>query len=237
MPPTPPSAPPPAAASPARSGSPAAAAPEPVAAKPVPAKTVAAVTLAKGPPRFVSRVGYVPAAKFGRTWRPGCPVPRGRLRLVRLSHWGFDGKVHTGELVLRDRVVKDVTYVFRKAFEAKFPIRKMQVMAVYGGSDPRAMADDNTSAFNCRGVTGNPGSLSQHSYGDAIDINTLENPYVDWSGRVYPAAGARYLNRRHHRPGMIHSGSALTKAFRQVGWSWGARWSNPDYQHFSANGR
>ncbi|MDG4862906.1 M15 family metallopeptidase, partial [Streptomyces sp. T-3] len=193
---------------------------------------------ASGPvPKFVHHVTLAPAAKLGRTWRPGCPVPPGRLRLVRLNHWGFDGKIHTGELILRDRVVKDVLYVFWKAFGAKFPIRKMRVMATYGGNDPAAMADDNTSAFNCRGVTGNPGSLSQHSYGDAIDINTRENPYVDVNGRVYPASGAWYLNRSHRAPGMIHRGGVIEKAMRTIGWEWGGRWPNPDYQHFSANGR
>ena len=44
------------------------------------------------------------------------------------------------------------------------------------GSDLAAMRADNTSAFNCRTVTGNPYRLSQHSYGNAIDINTVRNP-------------------------------------------------------------
>ncbi|MBC9712624.1 M15 family metallopeptidase [Streptomyces sp. TRM66268-LWL] len=154
-----------------------------------------------------------------------------------MSHWGFDGKVHTGEMIVNERVAKDVLYVFGKAFAAKFPIRKMRPVSAYNGSDHASMADDNTSAFNCRQVVGNPGRLSQHSYGDAIDINTVENPYVDWSGRVHPAAGARHLDRWRRTKGMIRSGDVLTRAFRAVGWEWGGRWSNPDYQHFSRNGR
>ena len=102
-------------------------------------------------------------------------------------------------------------------------------------SDKAAMRAGNTSAFNCRPVTGNPYRISQHSYGHAIDINTVENPYVT-SSRVYPAGSQTYLNRRNVRKGMIVSSGVIARAMRVEGWPWGARWSHPDYQHFSANG-
>ncbi|MFE0098814.1 M15 family metallopeptidase [Streptomyces sp. NPDC059009] len=188
-------------------------------------------------PGLAAVVTAVPRSALGVTYHPGCPVAPGRLRLIRMNHWGFDGRVHSGELVVRDRAVKPVLYVFKKAFDAKFPIRRMRPMAAYRGSDPAAMADDNTSAFNCRPVTGDPGKLSQHSYGDALDINTVENPYVDVNGRVHPAAGARYLDRSRPVKGMIRRGDAVWTAMREVGWLWGGRWAHPDYQHFSANGR
>ena len=97
------------------------------------------------------------------------------------------------------------------------------------------MKADNTSAFNCRPVTGNPYRVSQHSYGDAIDINTVRNPYVVGS-QVYPGFARPYLNRSHVRPGMITRGGVLATTMQRVGWPWGARWSHPDYQHFSSNG-
>ena len=40
------------------------------------------------------------------------------------------------------------------------------------------MEANNTSGFNCRDVTGKPGVFCNHSYGGAIDINPLLNPYV-----------------------------------------------------------
>ena len=46
------------------------------------------------------------------------------------------------------------------------------------------MASGNTSGFNCRGVVGNPGVASPHSYGRAIDLNTWENPYHSQQGIV-----------------------------------------------------
>ncbi|MET9319344.1 M15 family metallopeptidase [Streptomyces sp. NPDC003038] len=187
-------------------------------------------------PALAAHVGAVPRDKIGPTHRPGCPVPVDRLRLIRMNHWGFDGEVHRGELVVHEQAVRPLLHVFGKAFEAKFPIRRMRVMAEYDGDDARAMADDNTSAYNCRRVTGAPALLSRHAYGDAVDINTVENPYVDGRGAVHPPAGRRHLRRDRPVPGMIREGDVLTTAFRQVGWHWGGRWSNPDYQHFSANG-
>jgi hypothetical protein len=35
---------------------------------------------------------------------------------------------------------------------------------------------------------------------------------------------------------MILWNGTLATAMRRNGWSWGARWAHPDYQHFSANG-
>jgi hypothetical protein len=97
------------------------------------------------------------------------------------------------------------------------------------------MRAGNTSAFNCRPVTGNPYRVSQHSYGNAIDINTIRNPYVTGS-RVYPSTSGKWLRRSPYRPGMILSGGVVASTMRRLGWYWGARWSHPDYQHFSSNG-
>ncbi|MGW2819199.1 M15 family metallopeptidase [Streptomyces sp. NPDC001415] len=188
-------------------------------------------------PTLDAVVTAVPSAKLGLSWHPGCPVPSSGLRLVQMNHWGFDGQVHRGELVVRERAVAPLLQVFEQAFQAQFPIRQMRVMAEFDGSDEAAMAADNTSAFNCRTVTGDPSEISQHSYGDAVDINTLENPYVDVNEKVYPPAGAAFLDRSQQAKGMIHPGDVITTAMSEVGWQWGGRWSPPDYQHFSANGR
>ncbi|MEV5978670.1 M15 family metallopeptidase [Streptomyces sp. NPDC052114] len=192
---------------------------------------------APAPPGMAAVVTAVPRAKLGVTYRPGCPVPPARLRLIRMNHWGFDGRPHQGELIVHEKAVRPLLYVFGRAFDARFPIRRMRVTAEYGGSDLKSMAADNTSAFNCRSVTGGTGNLSRHSYGDAIDINPVENPYVDQAGRVHPAAGRPYLRRDRGAKGMIRRGDVITTAMRRVGWPWGARWVHPDYQHFSANGR
>ncbi len=107
----------------------------------------------------------------------------------------------------------------------------------FQGSDPESMAADNTSGFNCRdAVAPGPPQWSVHAYGEAIDVNTVENPYLE-GGSVQPAAGAAYLDRSVFRPGMAVDGGELVAAFASVGWQWGGRWADsPDYQHFSKTG-
>ena len=99
------------------------------------------------------------------------------------------------------------------------------------------MAADNTSAFNCRLRAGSSTEWSQHAYGRAIDVNTVENPFVTPT-HVSPPAGVAYVDRTQELPGMIHLRDAVWWAFHAIGWEWGGQWQGTiDYQHFSANGR
>jgi hypothetical protein len=190
------------------------------------------------PPPFVARVERVTAADLPYSWRSGCPVGPSQLRRLRLAYIGFDGKRQLGALVVSARVVPKVIVVFRRLYRARFPIRRMQPIDAYHGSDDRSAAADNTSGFNCRAaVTTGAKSWSMHAYGEAIDVNDVENPYILGS-RVIPPAGKAYLDRANVRPGMAVEGGALVRAFASVGWGWGGRFAGtPDYQHFSSNGR
>jgi hypothetical protein len=199
------------------------------------ATLLAAVALL-GPPAFVGTVHPVAARDLPHSYRVGCPVGPAQLRLLRLSYWGFDGKPRVGSLVVRDRVAADIVVVFRKLYTARFPIRRLRKVDAYRGSDDASMAADNTSGFNCRFVSGTR-RWSQHAYGEAIDVNPVENPYVQ-GARVSPPAGRRFLDRSRERRGMAVEGGLLVRAFESVGWKWGGRWSGSrDYQHFSSNGR
>jgi hypothetical protein len=164
-------------------------------------------------------------------------VPPSGLRLVHLTYWGFDGHPHRGALVVNAAVVPAVEQIFGRLYTERFPIRRMTPIDAFHGSDDRSMAADNTSAFNCRyAVATGPKRWSVHAYGEAIDIDPLENPYL-LSGRVYPPAGRSFLDRAHVRPGMAVAGDRLVAAFAASGWEWGGRWTgSPDYQHFSATG-
>ena len=189
------------------------------------------------PAPYAPRIERVTAAQLPHSWRPGCPVAPTRLRRIRFGYWGFDGRVHRGALVVESRVTGDVVAVFRRLYRARFPLRRVRPVDAYGGDDERSLAADNTAAFNCRyAVASGPKRWSAHAYGEAIDVNPVENPYLE-GGRVHPRAGRRFLDRSHARPGMATAGGVLVRAFASVGWRWGGRWSgSPDYQHFSATG-
>jgi hypothetical protein len=191
---------------------------------------------AQQPPPFRSSVSPVRWDELRWSYRAGCPVPPAQLRTVRVSHWGFDGKVREGALVVNRSVAPALVQVFRRLYAARFPIRELSPVSKYRGDDDRSMAADNTSGFNCRRVSPG-GPWSMHAYGLALDVNPVENPYVV-RGRVSPPAGRAHLDRSRYRPGYAVDGGVLVRAFASAGWKWGGRWtSSKDYQHFSTNGR
>ncbi|WP_456392749.1 M15 family metallopeptidase, partial [Nitratifractor sp.] len=127
----------------------------------------------------------------GHSYRDGCPVSLKDLRYLRMSYRGFDGKDHTGEMIVHRSVAKEVTRIFGELYRLKYPIRNMRLVSDYGGSDWKSIEADNTSAFNCRPATGSK-KWSRHAFGKAIDLNPLENPYVSRSGRIAHKASLKF---------------------------------------------
>jgi len=184
-------------------------------------------------PEFRSKVNTVRWDDLRFTYRAGCPVAPPQLRTIDVSYWDFAGEPKVGKIVVARRVAEDVVDVFRQLWANRFPIRRLQPMSAYRGDDDASMAADNTSGFNCRFVAGTK-HWSMHAYGEAIDVNTVENPYVRGS-TVKPPAGRAFLDRSRYRKGMAVRDGVLVRAFASVGWKWGASFG--DYQHFSTTGR
>jgi hypothetical protein len=194
-----------------------------------------------GTPAFHGRSEPIDAATrqrmTGVSWHRGCPVGFAGLRLLTLTHWGFDGRVHRGRLVVNRDAAAAMLQAMRALYRQRYPIRQMRLVDAYGANDHRSMAADNTSAFNCRFVAGSAGTWSEHAYGRAIDLNPIENPYVTASGYVSPPAGTPFADRSRRVKGLVHRGGPVIAAFAAAGWEWGGNWSWPkDYQHFSASG-
>ncbi|MBC6457111.1 M15 family metallopeptidase [Actinomadura sp. HBU206391] len=187
---------------------------------------------------FSGTIHKIPSrATVKYSWRENCPVPLSGLRLLRMTYWGFDHRPHTGEMIVNARSAADVVKVFKRLYQQRYPIRRMQLVDAYKGSDFDSIEADNTSAFNCRAATGSS-SWSQHAYGLAIDLNPCENPYVTASGQTAHKKCRKYTNRARRDPGVIHAGDRTVQAFRSIGWGWGGAWSGTkDYQHFSSSGR
>jgi hypothetical protein len=188
--------------------------------------------------RFQAAVGPIgPAvrARMGATWNPACPVPLADLRYLTVSFQGFDGRSHTGELVVHQRVADQLVSVFARLHQASFPIEEMRLVTTADLGAPPTGDGNNTAAFVCRKARTQT-RWSAHAYGLAVDLNPFQNPYRR-GDLVLPELASTYLDRDQVRPGMIRPGDVVTKAFATIGWTWGGTWRSPtDYMHFSATG-
>ena len=186
---------------------------------------------------FHASVAPVPAdVTIRSSWQPGCPVALEDLRHVTVSFRGFDGRAHTGELLVHRDAADGVVDVFRQLFGAGYPIEEMRVTSRADLDAPPTGDGNNTSAFACRPARGTT-TWSSHAYGRAVDVNPFQNPYRRGE-RVLPELATAYLDRSEVRPGMIEPGDAVVAGFAGIGWEWGGAWEQPtDYMHFSADDR
>ncbi len=175
------------------------------------------------------------AAMTGVVWRPGCPVALGDLVRVEVALASPDGSGGEGAIVVHRSAAEVVEGALHTLWELDFPIARMEPIEAYGGDDTRSMEANNSSGFNCRPKTGG-GGWSRHSYGTAVDLNPLWNPWVKGE-RVEPAAARPWADRMDKKVGMFLRESTAVRAFTDRGWRWGGSWgSAKDYQHFSADG-
>ena len=178
------------------------------------------------------------AMKGAQVWASGCPVPLERLSyLSSICYFDFSGKEHNdGELVVLDVVAPLVADIFGILHQKRFPISHLRSMHHYNADDLLSMADNNTSCFCHRPIEG---SLipSMHSFGLAIDLNPVQNPFIIFEPEkenqptIYPREGWQFINRHNQKPGMVED---IVAIMAQHGFfRWGGRWTTPiDYQHF-----
>lgn len=160
-----------------------------------------------------------------------------RLRILTISYYDFDGKSHNdGKIMVLDASADYVAKIFEELYAAKFPIHQMKLMSEYSGDDELSMADNNSSALNQRVIAGQK-TLSIHSYGLAIDINPVQNPFITFPGgvrKIEPAAGAKFLDRSKNEAGFVEK---ITAIFYKNGFNvWGGNWNDiKDYHHFQTS--
>ncbi|TDR71428.1 M15 family metallopeptidase [Paludibacterium purpuratum] len=174
------------------------------------------------------------------------PVGCERLRQVTFRHVDFAGRTRIGDIVVLDAVAPHVQAIFDALYARRFPLAKAQPMELYRGDDQAAMADNNTSAFNARPITGGT-RWSLHAYGVAIDLNPWQNPYLSFddtgTARVQPAAAAQAginrLDSRPNKPTRAGMAEDVVDLFAEQGFlGWGGYWDSPiDYQHFEPGSR
>lgn len=142
----------------------------------------------------------------------------------------------TGEMICHKDIANDLIEIFRKLYDAHYPIERMQLIDDYDADDVTSMNHNNTSCFNYRAVAGSK-KLSKHSMGKAVDINPLYNPYVKKRANgktiVNPEKGRQYANRSKQFKYKIDRNDLAYRLFTQHGFTWGGGWrSLKDYQHF-----
>ena len=176
--------------------------------------------------------------KKGNSWHKGCPVGLQDLRYLRIKYLNFEGETKLGEMIVHKEVADEVVDIFHELYTIGYPIHKMKLVSDYKGNDWQSIEADNTSAFNCRNATGSK-KWSRHSYGKAIDLNSIENPYISRSGRIAHKVSLQYRKRVHKQDTVADKAVLLqhdkaTKIFKKYGWKWGGDWHGvKDYQHFS----
>jgi hypothetical protein len=172
------------------------------------------------------------------SWRQTCPVSLVDLRYINVNHLDFNGQTVSGEIIVHKDVADEVVNIFSELYEIRYPIRQMRLVSDFKANDWQSIEAGNTSAFNCRPVTGNKKKWSKHAYGKAIDINPIENPYVSRKGHISHKASWKYKKRRHRKNtyadrAVLLKHDKATKIFKKYGWKWGGDWNTiKDYQHF-----
>ena len=182
--------------------------------------------------------------------------------IKNIEYYDFDGNLmNDGEIVVNDALAENIIKIFEELKSKKFPIAGLKFSAgkklvntlPFGLFGWKKLVDNEdvdslTGAFSCRNIAYTD-RLSLHSFGTAIDINTLQNPciFIDEEKleviKIVPKDGVMFLNRKTDRPNkpyvMGKVNDKIVQIFQKNGFDiWGGDWDYPiDYQHFQASGR
>jgi len=150
------------------------------------------------------------------------------LSLIDVCYYSFDGRKHQGQIIVNQELEDDVYEIFNFIEKILFPIGKVIPIVAYQWDDYSSMADNNSSSFNFRVISGTT-KLSMHSLGKAIDINPVQNPVIYPNGIIAPE-GAKY---RLGERGTLAADHPIVEEFLKRGWRWGGNFDQPkDYHHF-----
>ena len=169
-----------------------------------------------------------------KVWTKECPVSFEQLRILDIFHYEFDQNLKSGQIIVNEIIAIDTINIFKRLVDIKFPIYSVIPIHEFSGDDDLSLGKNNCSCFNFRKIEGS-NLLSMHSYGLAIDINPLQNPFIkindDKTVQILPKEGVNYLNRNNIRQGMVEP---IVTIFEVNGINeWGGNWNTPiDYHHF-----
>lgn len=153
------------------------------------------------------------------------------LEMIDVEYYGFDGKLHRGQIIVHKDLAKDITAIFKEIKRMRFPVESV-IPVKFDLPDNGTTMDtlNNSMGFHYRVIsTFQTDKLSNHAYGRAVDINPFQNPAILKSGKIIPEGGSYDPKAK----GTILLNSEIVKLFRKYGWQWGGTWrSLKDYMHF-----
>jgi len=176
----------------------------------------------------------------GKSYIQNPNITLDQLRYLKVLHYNYQHKIQIGELLINATLADEFLDIFRELFNAGYEIYSMYLVEDFWTGDTISTDDatcfaNNTSAFSYRLVP-ETGNLSLHALGLAIDINPVENPYVEYINGVptwLDPNSDPYIDRTTGKAHMITHQDACFKAFNKRGYTWGGDWWSPkDYQHF-----
>lgn len=173
----------------------------------------------------------------GNSYNDSCPIKLKDLRYLKLQYINFNNESKIGELIVNKDVVNDLVLIFKKLYEIRYPIYKMQLISNFNGDDFASIEANNSSAFNCRKIE-NTNRWSSHSSGRAIDINPIQNPFISKNEKIFHKNSEVFKNRVRvnsaiEQKAMMLKNDEIVKLFKNQKWIWGGDWiSYKDYQHF-----
>lgn len=172
--------------------------------------------------------------KVPRAFRAQHKLIRPFLRVVPVIYYGYDDKIHQGQIVVHRYIEEDVRLLFKHLFVRKFPIFSVIPASYFNYDDEASMAANNSCGYR-------PGD-QEHGYGVALDVNAHTNPFdrVENGKRLINPRGARYNPRAK---GAITRHGVVAVFWTDLGGECGCNWGDEtagdqffrkdffDYQH------
>lgn len=168
----------------------------------------------------------------GKSYPEDCPLSLDTLRYVTVAYVDFEENICRGELIVHTEIAEKILCIFKELLEENYPIERISLIDNYDANDDKSMAANNSSAFCYRVISGTD-KLSNHSFGLAVDINPLYNPYIKSNGQVLPEEAEVFADRTLSNPYYLTPDNICVHIFKKYGFTWGGDWkSSKDYQHF-----
>ena len=148
------------------------------------------------------------------------------ISLVKVDYRGFNAEIYHGQIIIHNDLVSSIKKIFKRILlETDFPMTSVFPISMFNRHTSSIL--NNCGAFDWRFVMDN-NELSDHSFGAAIDINPILNPWVRKGKNNSPNFPYDPSKR-----GTLHANSDVVKIFKEEGWTWGGDLKrSKDWMHF-----